>query len=196
MQKRYLPTLILAVALFSGLFMATGALADPPSQSGPIVFRYEINWGWAYVASGLIAVHGFDDVHWCNLGCPGDPACFDTDELNKLKEIVSPAEADLIMQLWKGDDLTTTVWPWEGSLCGSVDALQQVPLAFGTVDLIATDNDLFASAVHNRMNSFKISAHGALETPAGERLQFMGRNKCVWHPIRQPIKCTNKINLK
>jgi hypothetical protein len=192
--------LILAVALLSSLFMATGVGADPPSQSGPIVFRHEGNWGWAYVDSGLLAVHGFDVGYWCALGCQTDeePSCFATHELHKLREIVSPAEIGLLMYLLKGDDLTTTVWPWEGGLCRSVNALQGVPLASGTVDLIITDND-FATWLydHHRKNTVHTGAHGVVETLDGERFTFSGHIKCIWHVTRQPvIKCKNKITMR
>ena len=199
-MKRYVTTFALTLAVLGGLLMSTGALADPPPQSGPIVFRYETYWGWAYRTAELRAVHGFDIVHWCSLGCPGDPVnpdCFITDELHTVQDIVSPADVDLILSLIKGDDLWTTVWPWMPglTLCETVEARQGVPLAFGTVDLIATDNDVYAPVVHNRMNSYKISAQGAVETPEGDRHQFSGRLKCIWHPERNPGRCNSKINL-
>lgn len=200
MMKRYTPILALTVAVLGGLFMSTGVQADPPDQSGQIVFRYDLYYGWGYRTADLWAIHGFDIVHWCSLGCPGDPVnpeCFITDQLHTIQDIVSPADLDLLIELVKGDDLWTTVWPRTPGvgLCETVAAMQGVPLAFGTVDLISTDNDLFANLVHNRMNSYKVSAHGVVETPEGDRHQFSGRVKCVWHPLRNPGRCNRKINL-
>ena len=200
MMKRHMPGLVLLVAVLVGLLLPTGVQAEPPSQSGQIVFRYETTWGWAYRTSELRAVHGFDIVHWCSLDCDENPlpGCFATDQPQTLQEIVSPADIDLLIRMMKGDDLWTTVWPRipSLSLCETVELFEGVPLAFGTVDLIATDNDLLAWLEHNRMNTYKISAHGALDTPAGDRLQFSGRFKCVWHPERNPGRCNRKINLK
>jgi len=196
MKKCFAPTLILVLAVFGGLLIPAEMSADPPSQSGPIVFRYQVNWGWAYIDDGLLAVHGFDLEHWCNLGCPGAEGCFETDELHELQEIVSPADEGLFIHLFNGDNLTTTVWPWEGSLCASFDAMEGVPLAFGTVDLISTDNDVLAYLFgHPRHNAFKVGAHGVLETPAGERLVFNGHENCVWHPDFD-FRCNSKIIIR
>ena len=94
-------------------------------------------------------------------------------------------EADLIHEVLKGDDLTTSVWPvaiWEyPSACDYM--LNNPPIATGTADVIVTDNDYFAwRTTHNRKNAYHLSAHGVLYAPDGEGMVFSGGFHGVWHP--------------
>lgn len=168
------------------LLLTTPLLAQgPPANSGPIVVRGEFNgayYDWWYYYTdwkrGYVAFHGVDIVSWCNETPIGYSDWFYLD-------VLPPAEADLVHEVLKGDDLTTSVWPvaiWDyPDACDYI--LNYPPIAAGTADVIVTDNDYFAYRnEHNRHNAYHLSAHGVLYAPDGEAMVFSGGFHGVWHP--------------
>jgi hypothetical protein len=56
-----------------------------------------------------------------------------------------------------------------------------VPLAQGTVDMVATDNNLWPWLNEsNRANAWQVSGHGVLTAPDGERMVCSSSVRCVW----------------
>jgi hypothetical protein len=168
------------------ILMAVPVMAQgPPPASGPIVVRGDFNgadYDWWYYYTdwkrGYVAFHGVDIVSWCAYNPTGYSDWYYLD-------VFPPAEADLIHEVLKGDDITTSVWPvaiWEyTNACDYI--LNYPPIATGTADVIVTDNDVTAwRNTHNRKNAYHLSAHGVLYAPDGEGMVFSGGFHGVWHP--------------
>jgi hypothetical protein len=183
------------LAVLGCLFVTAPLLAQgPPEASGPYVVRDEVSGYWWYFTDfkrGYVVFLGVDIVSWC-----AEMPVYST---WSLQENYPPAEEGLVVQHFKGDDVITSVWPitiWDGDPCEYV--FNNPPIADGTADVIANDNDLYAGSYdHNRHNSYGISAHGVLTAPDGERMIFNGMFHCTWpgYPDFDEGKCKIKIVL-
>ena len=183
--------------LFSALiciFLAVPVLAQgPPPSSGPTVVRYERDgeaedWFYYYTdwKRGYVAFHGVDIFSWCNQFFTGDaPTGYNYWEVH---EVSAEAHEGWVHLLEKADDVTTSVWStaiWDGPACFNV-VFNYTPLATGTVDVIANDNDFFAWIDERpSVNTWKVSGHGVLTATDGERMRFNGGVNCVWGGVTE-----------
>ena len=193
---------LVAVAL---VFAAAPVFAQgPPPTSGPFVVRGTFDgadsdwwWGIADVKRGYFSVHGVDVVSWCE----GNPSGYN---IWSFQDVNLPADEGLVHALQKGDDVLTSVWPisvLDDFFC--IGILERgVPLAQGTVDMVFTDNDVWAWLFdHNRANAYGITGHGVLTAPDGERMRCNAGFRCVWQTGNGNVDdpgnhCVQKIVLK
>lgn len=171
------------------LFVSAPLLAQgPPPSSGPTVVRYERDgeeeaWFYYYTdfKRGYVAFHGVDIFSWCNqFFGGGDPFGFN---FWTVQEVSPEAHEGWMHLLEKADDVTTSVYSsaiWEGGACFNI-VFNFEPIATGTVDIVANDNDYYAW-LYDRpsVNTWKISGHGVLTHADGERMRFNGGVNCVW----------------
>lgn len=163
------------------LFSLTPAWADLPEQSGPFVYRYESVVGGCLLdrEEGVWITFGFDAVETCSGGGSTEPLDF-----WEIQEVYLPAEVGLLSELWKGDDIRVTLWPWLGpgtGACTCTAVLRDTPLASGTVDAMYTDNDLEAFLFdHDRYNAVGVMMHGILTDQSGDRIGLQARFRCVY----------------
>ena len=194
---------LVAVAL---VFISAPVVApDPPANSGPFVVRGEFDgadsdywWGIADSKRGYVAIHGVDIVSWCEGTSPTGYNLWSFQDTN------IPADEGLVHQLLKADDVLTSVWPISildaAFFC---DPLLEMgtPLAEGTIDMILTDNDVFAYLYdHNRANAWGITGHGVVTAPDGERMRLSSGFRCVWNTGQAGgddpgAHCTEKVVL-
>jgi len=194
--------LLMTIFLLSGLVISSPLYAEPPSNSGPRVFRVE-GWNWFLIdANGMVAFVGPDVSAVCEGGLPYASLQY--------QNIDNPADADLIMSLAKVDDAPTYVypeaaleyldngWPDIAHLCGY--HYLYGPIASGTSDGIFTDNDgKAADNFHSRVNSWGLSATGVLFTPSDDPVSFSAGFRCRFNYDQDPDKawekCRNRLNL-
>lgn len=163
----------------------------PPASSGPIVIRSQTLFAVFFIDSdkGISASIGADPVEFCN-----GIVNFDIVEL---QEISVPEDANRLIDLIKGSNVTASVWPFATFDCDLFATT--TPLATGTVKLVNTDNDLlvFLNPDNRNANAFGFTAQGKLTRPDGSQANFNGVSKCVWdgNDINS-LKCVDKINLK
>jgi len=134
---------------------------DPPAQSGPRVARFEdyTYWFFSDLESELTIVVGLEVLPFCEDGI------FNVDVI-EMQEVTNPQTQDLVNTLVHGDDLVVTVWPLVEGYC--YEFLENDPIAWGTMDVVATDNDLYAWLNdQNRTNTWGFAGHGSLETADG-----------------------------
>ena len=95
-------------------------------------------------------------------------------------KVIRLEDANRIMQLIQGTDVRTSVWPFTTFDCSLFQ--NTPPLAEGFVDLVNTDNDLLVFLNPNNVNhnAFGFTAHGQLNGPNGEQMQFGGVFRSVW----------------
>jgi hypothetical protein len=201
---KYLKSVLMLVTrifLVSGFVVSSPLFANPPSNSGPRVFRTEILAFAVIEANGMAAFVGAD----ISALCEGE----DWFGFWEYMIIDSPADIDLAMLLAKGDDVPTYVYPeaaivWEDGwidlayLC-EYDQLYG-EIASGTSNVIYTDNDANAADnLHERVNSFGVSATGVLFTPSDDPVSFSGGRRCLWSFDQDPdktwVKCRDRLNL-
>jgi hypothetical protein len=102
----------------------------------------------------------------------------------------------IIVDLFKGDDVRTYVYPFTPFDCNLI--LNVPPLAYGTSDVVWTDNNLFGEDT-NRANSWNVSAHGVLTDGNGEEYVFQHNLHCTWigyYDDDATTKCHSKIRLR
>lgn len=138
------------------------ALAEPPAASG-VVVRFEGLAGFPFFVTidserGLTAIQGIDIVQ----ACQGNP----TFESVGIQQIQNPSGA--VGELLKGDDLTTSVWPFAGFNCFLFTTTD--PLATGTSSILRHDNDIAVSG--SRTNAFGWRGSGDLYNGVGETVRF------------------------
>ena len=172
----------------------------PPPESG-IVERWEgSGWFYGYIDGkrGYVAFHAVDIIAWC----AGDP---NTEfSMWQVQDVWPPSSDRLLVTKEVGDDSITSVWSIDimdtdvyPHWCDGVLALD--PIATGTADVIATDNDLFAGAPvdRERTNAYSLSAHGVLESFGdGESMMFNGGYNCNWPGFPENFAETNKCKYK
>lgn len=181
------------LAVLVCVFVSAPLLAQgPPAQSGPHVFRGEGEgwWWWFFdLKRGYVAFIGVDLVAACETGI--------VDSRWTYQDNYPPSEEGVWVSVVKGDDVPTSVWPLEildYSFCDY--ALEFLPIAEGTSDVVQTDNDVEAYLYdHNRKNAYGLSAHGVLTAPDGERMIFSGGIHCVYDADVDEQKCKFKIVL-
>ena len=189
--KRFIVPAIVGVSLLSSASLYAG----PADQSGPRVFRDQIDMFYVVVANGMIAFVGLDVPRAC-----GDGE-FSPDAVWNRQRVVNPSE----IELWnaKVDDAVTYVYPISYALdednnfnvfliCGHVWAGDD-EIASGTSDGILTDNDANAYG-QKRTNSYGVSFHGVLDTPTGDPVVFNGGFHCTVRP-GSDMKCKDRLNL-
>ena len=198
MLTKHIRILIIFTVLAGLIFSTSVALANfsnGPENPGPIVFRGQTEFGVFYAdyKEGLIALHGADVVEYCQ----NPDILF---PIVDFQDILSPSDTDRIITLIHGDDVPTSVWPFVDFDCELF--LSEQPIATGTVDLVATDNDVFAFFSHEipNMNAFTLKAHGKLAWTNGEGgvARFNGHSNCIWDGFDTPdsrFKCKDKINI-
>ncbi len=186
-KKLLLFVLVLLVALIA----AIPALADPPPSSGPNVVRYD---GIVYLhtvdeAKGLSAIVGADIVEFCN--------SFRGFDLVSIQDIQVPEDANRIVEIAHGDDVTTSIWPFTDFDCGLFTTVE--PVATGTTDVVNTDNDLevFNNPDNVNWNAYGFTAHGRLTAPDGSTMQLNVMSRCVWDGVDSDSgRCASGINMK
>ena len=187
-MKKFRHILMAAMSFFiaCGMLVSSPVAADKPEYTGAYVEWFEgYNW-FLFGANGLVAFVGVDIHEACTGGDPVD--------LWSAKRVQVPSDYEMIMSLWKGDDVATFIYP-EAALAftpeGDIDVgylcgyhFDFGPVATGTSDALAHDNDVFAwRNSHRRANSFGLNATGMLYTQAGDRVAFSGGFHCVWKPV-------------
>jgi hypothetical protein len=163
-----------------------------PANPGPIVFRFKDVFGVFYAdpVRGLSAIHGGNVVEFCNTG----GTAF---QLVDIQHVLPPQEQGRIIELLKGKDLETTVWPFVNFDCGLFTTI--TPLATGVVDLVNTDNDLLVFLRDTRnVNAYGFTAQGRLTRPSGAKASFNSVMKVVWDGVdgSRIFKATDFINLR
>ena len=161
-----------------------------PGQSGPIVLRSETTMALfcADPDKGIAAVYGLDIVDFCNE--------IENFDIFDLKEVNVPSDVNRIIQLVKGKNVRTSVWPF--ILIDNCDQFKIAPLATGTVDLVYTNNDVYPYWSEKSKNAhvFGFTAHGKLTGPDGELLHFNSVHKYRWDGSNPAtFKQVSKINL-
>jgi len=155
----------ITTAVFS---LAAPALADPPTQSGPIVTRIEIPFinFMSDTKADLTAVIGFDADEIC-------AGTFDFDSVD-LKVIDVPSADERVIEQFSGH-VRAAVWP--GAIPDGTDPCDFIvdldPLAEGWVAINGTDNDVFLDDYDNtNVNAYGYNAHGELFGPSGQSYNF------------------------
>lgn len=165
-------------------------VGSPPASSGPYVVRSERGYAIFYVdpRTGVSAIHGVDIVEFCTSG-----ATFDVVEFQR---ITLPSEVGRFIDVLRGDDLTTSVWPFPTFSCALYTTTD--PLATGTVDLVLTDNDILPNGGGGNWNAFGWQTHGRLSTDSeGGTAQFSSHRRCrfIIDDVNT-FRCDLKINLR
>lgn len=182
---------LIFIVLLAALITAIPALADPPTNSGLKVVRYQ---GVVYLhnvdyKNGLSIIVGADIVEFCNT--------FSGFDLVNIQEIDVPEDANRIVQIANGDNVTTSVWPFTDFDCGLFTT--QEPVASGTADFISTDNDLYVSSNPDNVNrnAFGFTANGQLTASEGSIKRLNAVSRCTWDGVNSDSgKCAVVINLK
>jgi hypothetical protein len=183
--------LLLVVVLLVASLAALPAFAGPPASSGMKVVRYK---GIVYlhvvdVKNGRSAIVGADIVKFCNYEMDFD--------LVNIQDIHVPEDANRIIEIANGEDVTTSVWPFTDFNCGLFTT--QEPVAIGTADFVSTDNDLVVSdnLENVNWNSFGFTAHGLLSAQDGSSVRLNAASRCVWDGVDSDSGlCIGNINLK
>jgi hypothetical protein len=179
----------LALMAIVGLFLLPAfAAADPPAESG-IVIRMDVGAGAVFYGNNgtRMVIYGVDPIEFC-VGV-WDPDTW-TDQMNLLPH------DEIIVDLFKGDDVRTWVYPFADFDCALI--LNVPPLATGTSDVVWTDNNLYGEDT-NRANSWNVSAHGVLTDENGEEYVFQHNLHCTWigyYDDDATTKCHSKIRLR
>ena len=164
------------------------ASESPPSSSGPYVIRYDDQYWFLVVDErrGTMAIVGLNVWEFCT--GVGDV------EVVHIMEVTERNDQEAINQILHGDNMSVAVWP---ILPVSCDLMFEEPIAVGHVDLRGTDNDLFAWMHEDpkRVNSYGISAHGAVETPGGDSGLLSLHSRIVWRQNEGFKVINEKINL-
>jgi hypothetical protein len=159
MNNKFKLAMLTSLACWIGV-----ANANPPSESGVVtredrqfaVFDVDAN-------AGISSVLGADPVAFCS----GTP------EFDFLSYADKAVQNDLRSVRVGRGEVYASVWPFTSFDCGLF--LTEMPLATGMARVVDRDNDFFGveqcDEKQNR-NSFGYQAHGALESPYGERKQF------------------------
>jgi hypothetical protein len=184
---------LIFIVLLVTLMMTVPAFAGPPPNSGLKVVRYQ---GIVYLhnvdyKNGISIIVGADIVEFCNTFSSG----FD---LVNIQEIDVPEDANRIVQIANGDDVTTSVWPFTDFDC--VKFTTQEPVAAGTADFISTDNDLYVSDNPDNVNwnAFGFTAKGQLTASDGSIKRLNAASRCTWDGVNylDSGTCAVVINLK
>ncbi len=179
------------VSMSENTLVTPASLAKgPPPTSGPIVIRSQTLFAVFFVDldKGISASIGADPVEFCS-------GIIDFD-IVELQEISVPEDANRLIDLVKGSNVTASVWPFTTFDCDLF--ANTTPLATGTVKLVNTDNDLliFLNPDHKNSNAFGFTAQGRLNRPDGTKASFNAVSKCVWDGDDiASLKCVEKINL-
>ena len=156
---------------------------DPFAKDQPVnpgggasVVHYEGGFWW-YILDldrNRIAMFGLDLAEACEFGII---------DVVDFMEVTNPNDQNTVNQLIHGTDLHCAVYPFEPAF-GLCDYLTIDPMVTGFVDMNSTDNDLYAWVEENshdeRVNSYKISANGALYDQDGQKVQANMLEKIVW----------------
>ena len=161
---------------------------------GAFVIRSEgtFAFGILDIDENLLGLVGVDLAEWCGVG-------FNPDAVD-IMEVTNPNDQLLVNELIHGNDLHCAVYPFDPDFSWC-DYLTIAPLVTGFVDMNSTDNDLYAWEEENnhnqRVNSYKISAHGALYDQDGQRVQVNMLDKIVWTgwPDEEYLNALTIINL-
>lgn len=133
---------------------------NAPAMSGPFVIRTETAFTIQTLdfGRGLQALQGADIIEFC-----GGTIDFDLADLQRINN-----PHGVLMDLVKGADLTTSVWPFLAFDCGLFTTTD--PLAVGLSSIILNDNDFDVSG--SRTNSFGWRSHGTLADLGGAPVSF------------------------
>lgn len=143
---------------------------------GAYVVQYDGGFWWYIVDldKNWIALFGLDLAEACEFGI--------IDVVDFL-DVTNPNDQNLVNQLIHGNDMHCAVYSFEPDF-GLCDYLTIDPLVTGFVDMNSTDNDLYAwveeQGQNQRVNSYKIFAHGALYDQDGQKVQASMLEKIVW----------------
>lgn len=154
----------------------------PPEFSG-IVVRGETDIGlvWGDQKTGLMVAIGFDPLEYCS--------GIENFDLISYTDKWLPNGRPLVT-VEKGDDLRTSIWPFLDFDCELFASMD--PLAVGTSDLVATDNDFFgASPDDSNANAWGFRAHGPVMLGDGLMMDFSGHAN-----YRYSNKAGFKVNTK
>ena len=173
-------TILKSLLVVIALSLSAPVFSDPPAQSGLNVVRFEDGVGfnpWD-PDKDIQAVLGFDAVAYCNEN-------YDFD-IVPIMEVNVPQDADRIKQLIKGE-VQATFWGFSDWDCDRF--MTELPLGYGMVQIISTDNDLTAWLRDNQnVNSFGLRAHGYMWSPTNEQLKFHLVHHIVWDGVDGEVK--------
>jgi hypothetical protein len=184
--------LLIIIVLMAALIPAVPALADPPANSGLKVVRYQdiVYLHTVDYKNGRSAIVGADIVEYCHT--------YSGFDLVDIQEIDVPEDANRIVQIAHGEDVTTSVWPFTDFDCGLFTTKE--PVASGTADFVSTDNDLYVYKNPDNINwnAYGFTAHGLLVTPDGSNMRLNAVLKCTWNGVdySDSARCASSINLK
>ncbi|MHC4092009.1 MAG: hypothetical protein ACYSVY_17365 [Planctomycetota bacterium] len=200
MRKLLVASFLIAVAACGeGVQTTAPEIPDTPQpafnfgnnpDAGPIIIRDEVGGGFGLrdSESGLQVYFMFDPVGVCT-----GPWASDLVD----RQIVDvPDEANRIIRLYHGKDVTTSVWPNFGFNCGLFTTT--TPLATGLSTFVWTDNDvdILFNPDSKNSNAYGWIAHGVLTDPGGAKAPFSALHKCVWDGQDLTTeRCRNKIRL-
>ncbi len=144
---------------------------------GASVVHYDGGFWWYTVdlETNWIAMFGLDVAEACEFGII---------DVVDFMEVTNPNDQNIVNQMIHGNDMHCAVYPFDPDFDIPCDYLTIDPLATGFVDMNTTDNDLYAwaeeSSHNQRVNSYKISANGALYDQDDQRVQANILEKFVW----------------
>ena len=158
------------------------AVSNAPDASGPIVIR-SVSGFFPFLVfdakHALVAIHIARD----GFGFCGEP--FTLFHPAQFQDVLTPANADLIQELFRNDGVFVTIYAWAGQdilvdddvLC---DFLAGTPIARGTAHLLNTDNDLLG--VPGRADAFGFTAQGTVDLTAGGTAHYNAFARWVYFP--------------
>ena len=141
---------------------------NAPNNTGVVVRRDNVMAGMILFAGEYIAYHGLD---------PRTGACIDefwNDEQWDIQTVETPSGLEHFHMM--GESVHTSVWPYpEGYDCDYV--VSHGPIAEGFSNLTQTTTS---------GHTWRIQAHGRLNTPSGDPVNYLGRQLWVkdhngWH---------------
>jgi hypothetical protein len=181
LKRNYmLRMLVLAFVLLALLIVSLQAVSadfsnGPTNPGGGIVTRFEEPFGYHIpdYDAGISAFIGGDPVK----DCMGEDPGF---ELVSIQDALVDDDANRIVSVLHGDDLTVTVWPFPDFDCELLLTVE--PIAVGTVDLRLTDNDVFVyeNPNHKHVNAFGVMANGTVYDGDGKKMKLNAHDRIVW----------------
>lgn len=163
-MRNFFKTMISISAAIVLLLTSFATYADPPSESGPNVIRYDAGVGLFFIDpdAGTSVVMGGNVAEFCQGG--------GLDVVSVMRVNV-PQDTDRIKRLISGN-VQASVWPFTTFDCNLY--ITTLPTAEGMVHLRNNDNDLVSFLRdNNNINSYGWKANGAMYSPlTGERYQF------------------------
>lgn len=159
-------------------------------DAGPRIWRWEDAWGqWMPLDfADVTLIVGFDPLDYCAGGWNPDTW--------SVQDGFFKNNPDRFNELWKGDNITTSLWPgvmWDFD-CAFFEGA--TPIGVGTSRVRGTYNDFDGDLYeHKHATKWGGIVKGKLYSPAGEMMNFIYQGTCVWNGRHVDGKCNDRINL-